>query len=227
LRLTEASSLKLSVGFSRGQTKQVRTADLPAVAPDSAADPAAEGVSGDTRRAEAESEPESVSGSVALTTQLRRDLAHKIGFSRGIRGGFSSAFETYDRYSYHLRWGGDATTAEAYTEYTDVENSDLDSDYTSWVSGLILSYPLVENIRLRLSTAYNIRENSGDVLEDADPQDVNNYETWTTRLSSSFELTKKIDFTTYFQHVERTSDDDQLAYKRDIVAANLRFSHQF
>ena len=52
-------------------------------------------------------------------------------------------------------------------------------------------------------------------------------ETLSIRLGSSMRLTKKTNFSAYAEHVDRTSDNEDLVYTLDIIGAALTWTHKF
>ncbi|MCK5850108.1 MAG: hypothetical protein KAH23_04270 [Kiritimatiellae bacterium] len=162
-----------------------------------------------------------------MHTQLRQNLSHELKYLRILRGGFKSAFEEVDTYSYRLEWKAGAASAEFYTELSEVVPSEEgENEYRNWASGVDAVYPIVSYIKLLLSSVYTMRMNEKGVA-DSDEEWLNDYNTWSTRMGTSFSLTKNIDFTTYVQHVDRTSDSETLEYERDTFAATFTFKHKF
>ena len=173
-----------------------------------------------------ESESATVSGAASLRTQLRRNLSHKLGYSRTLRGGFNSAFEQVDAYDYRIEWKGAASSVTLHSALKEVEpSSDSVNAYRDWSSGLEVSYPLRPYINLQFSSKYSVRQNRDTV--EGDEEWVYDYDTWSTRLGTSFAVTRKIDFTTYVQHVERYSNSEQLEYERDTISGVFTFRHRF
>jgi len=213
LRLTRATSVSLAAGYARGAVAGRRR------------DPTREEVE------EREEEPETITGSVELETLMRRDLTQTIRYGRAMRTGFSSNFEVTDTYRYELDWRGDLVSARAYSQLTEVDPSNRDeTDYSDWTSGLTVTYPLVNRpyITLNASTRYSVRDNSArGITVVTEPEQENDYETWDSRIGTSFGIARDISFTTYVQHIERFSDYEDLQYERDIFAAYFTYSHQF
>ena len=66
------------------------------------------------------------------------------------------------------------------------------------------------------------------VSSDPDTPDLtSDYQTWTIRLGTRMRLSKKTSFDAYAEHADRMSDNDDLAYTRDVIAANLTWTHKF
>ena len=218
VRLTDLSTLSFGLGYSAGVgaeraftgtgTETVTTQQVTA----------------------AESDIATATGHIKLRTQLRRNLAHSLGYARTVKGGFKTAFETVDKYEYRLTWDGYATKASAFSTLSIVEPSDINiREYDNWTSGVTVEYPLIRYVALHFLSSYAIRANTGTVIneENLPVEERFDHRTWTTRLGTSFDLTKKIKFDAYAMRVRRTSESDDLEYIRDIVAATLKYTHQF
>jgi len=218
LRLTDLSTLSFGLGYSAG------------VGAERAITGSGTGTVATQQVTAAETDVATATGFISLRTQLRSDLSHSLGYSRIVSGGFKSAFETIDKYEYRLTWQGYATKATAFSTLSVVEPSDLNvREYDNWTSGLTIDYPLTRSVTLNFLSQYAIRANTGTVVNEANlpVEERFDYTTWTTRLGTTFNLTKTITFNTYAARVRRTSDSDDLEYTRDIVAAILRYTHQF
>lgn len=210
LRLTGASTLKLALGYAVGYEAS-----------------AGNTVTNETSRNYRTGDQEALTFLASLQTRLTRDLMQELFYEHGLRGGFASSFEVFERYGYALNYQDAAWRARIYTTWTDVRpGDDTANDYTDWTSGVDIGLPLTRFVTLRGSTAYSIRGNSGDGDLGASELD-SDYETWNSLIGTEFPLTRKIRFSTYYQHVERYSDDQALEYQRDIFEALLTFTHQF
>ena len=178
-----------------------------------------------------DSDADSVSGvgSIMLETQMSPTLNQTVSYSRSMGGGYSSAFEVRDTLDYRLRWQGKLSSVQFYSTLSEVApTDDSDADYRSWITGLDVSYPLTHYITLIGSTSYSVRENEERVSSDDDELELSNdYDTWTSRIGTSFRLTRRISFRTYAEHTERISDEENLDYERDTVAAYLTYHRQF
>jgi len=173
-------------------------------------------------------------GSVSVKTELDRGLDHEIGFVRSRSAGFNSSFELSDRFVYRLNWKSeDMVSAGLFSEYGSVSPSESSlGEYIDWVSGVTASYPLTELIALNASSTYSIRQNKG--AEDPSGSELewmNDYTTWSSQIGTSFAVMKRerndVVFSTYVQHVERTSDSPLLEYNRIVFVATLTYTHQF
>ena len=190
--------------------------------------------------AESDSSRIAFTGGATLRTQLREDMYHTLRYDRGLRGGFSSAFEEYQTFAYDLYWQDALTKINVFSHMDDVLPSGIgDTDYRSWESGVRVVLPLTRIIKLDLQTAYTLRTNkeadeaeADEVLltqaaEDEVLERTNDYQTWTSRAGTSFAVTRRVRFNAYGQHVERLADAEALAYARDTIAATLTYSHKF
>jgi len=76
---------------------------------------------------------------------------------------------------------------------------------------------------------FSMRVNAdSDVAIDPETPDINSdYQTLSVRLGAEMPITRKTAFVTYAEHADRTSDNENLAYTRDIIAAILIWSHEF
>ena len=183
-----------------------------------------------------------MTASLSLQTQLSKSLAHVISYGRSQRAGFNSPFEIFSSYSYALAWKGELTSAGLFSGLSTVDPQSLTvSSYSDWQSGVNVSYPVYVNlpfvigeefgqyVRLSLSSTYDLRDNGDPPSgEAAEPEWSDNYTTWISRIGSSFPfIWADILFAAYVEHVERGSDNTQLAYRRDILAITLTYTHQF
>ena len=172
-----------------------------------------------------------VVGSVALKTQLGKDLSHSLSYARSQKSDFQSGIDITDDYAYSIRWAGGFWSAEAGTEYS-VTAPQLTTlaGYSDWITYLNLTYALTKWMTLFGNTSYDVRAN-GTVpvgsVGSTDPSVSSDYETWVTRIGTSFGLTKNVTFSTYGEHAARTSDSENFAYTRDTFEAMLVYTHEF
>lgn len=180
---------------------------------------------------ESDREPGAVIGGVSLQTQLSRDMSHALSYSRSQRNGFNTTFEVVDSLRYAFTWKGDFTSVVLSSQNDSVvPNAGAVNAYSSWRNAVAVSRELTKFMTLNLTSTYDMRQNKAiDIagVAGADVEWQNNYDTWLTRLGTSFGIMKELDFTTYIQHVERISDAPELDYKRDMVAMMFMYRHQF
>ncbi len=165
-----------------------------------------------------------------VKTYMREDLWHSLQYSSSVETGYRSAFEFVDSLEYRLEWHGQATTATFLSEYRAVEpDKSVFSSYNDWINQLDVYYPLTRVIELHGMVSYDVRENASPPLnEDLYlPETVSDYNTWVARIGTDFHVTKTIEFFTYYTHVSRDSDNEDLVYTRDIFEATFRYTHQF
>lgn len=187
---------------------------------------------------EGDSDQASFSASAALKTRMSKTTLQTISYDKGLRGGFSSAFEAHETYGYDFKWKGLASSVGLYSRYSFVEPSnDDETEYRDWISGINASYPLVSYITMMFSSTYSTRENL--YKETGSTSDTkwldefgivtthNDYSTWISSIGTSFAVTRSIKFSVSARHVERMSDIETLEYSRDIVTADLLYAHQF
>ena len=209
LPLTDASTLYVAIGVSSASAKSN-----------------SEIVEGEDQRTDDDSS--TATGSLQLRTQLSRTLHHTIAYNRGMRDAFNSEYEIYDTLSYRLNWQGDLSSASLFSNRSDVQPSGSeDWDYATWTTGATLSYPLLDWLSLRAATAYSTRKNESEFTDVEEPENSEDYDTWTSSIGTDFRIHKEITFSTSLTHYERISDYDDLAYTRDIFQAHLTYRHQF
>lgn len=189
--------------------------------------------SGSPRYGESNENPGTVIGGLTLNTRLNRRAAHQYGYIRSQRGGFNAAFEVWNEALYRFTWSGDFTTFKLSSRHSLVEtSSDITGDYLDWRNGIEISRELLAWLTLDFDAWYTIRENKTVASSDATGLDTdiewrNDYDTWMGRLGTTFNLTEKLDFRTYYQYVERLSESEDLEYNRDIFVAQFSFTHKF
>ena len=169
-------------------------------------------------------------GSLGIQSQLSPEWSHSLTAARAMRTGFESAVETADSAAYRLQWKGVFASAGFFSAYSVVDPSSEEvGGYSNWANGLDATYPLCSFANLEFSTGYDQRRNESPSREGAsvDPEQANDYSTWTSRIGTSFAVMEHLGFSTYFQHIERRSSSDSLAYERDIFAADLAYSYEF
>jgi len=186
-----------------------------------------------------DSADETVVGSLRLKTILTRELSQTMEVSRSRTAGFNSPFEIQDTASYGLEWKGEATSLRLSTALTRVDPGWKGvSSYSDWTTALDLAQPVyvglsfLDTVTLVLTSRYSVRNNGevpeGVALEALDPEWVEEYRTWTTRLGASFPFFfQDCSFSAYAEHTERTSDSGLLDYTRDTVEVTVVYSHQF
>ena len=163
-----------------------------------------------------------------IETRLRKDMTHSLGYERGVRGGFLSAFEEYDSLEYQISYAGAFTSASVFSRWSTVRPSAAAlNEYKDWTTGLTWTYPLSRSVDLRLTSTYSERENETVLVETGEVEWESDYSTWVTRVGTRFEVTRSIDFDFYAQHVDRTSESESLDYQRDTVAATFTYRHDF
>jgi len=172
----------------------------------------------------------SMVGSLSIETELSRSLKHRLEYSRSMTAGFNSPYMLSDTVGYHLNWTSDELiTAGLFSQYSKVSTGDARyGEYTDWNSGVNVALPVTSIVTLTFDTTYSIRENnniSDSLMTDVEMR--NNYNTWTSRIGTSFAITREVVFSTYLQHIERSSDYSQLAYSRDVFVAMFTYTHRF
>ncbi len=172
----------------------------------------------------------SLSARVGLGHQLSEQRSQRVGYQRTQSEAFTGGIDIRDELDYGLSWEGGLFPGSLTTRYSMYSPQDDDrSGYSDWMTALSLRNQLTRLIMLNFRTGYSIRMNDAPVGEiDPETPDINSdYETFTIRLGAGMRITRKTVFNAYVEHADRTSDNDDLAYTRDIIAATLTWSHQF
>lgn len=170
-------------------------------------------------------------GVLSLETKLSEEMIHSAGFERSQLGGYNSSFEVWNKFFYKFGWQGEYSSLTLETEHNSVEPSGInENDYTDWVNSISARHAVNRFCAVGLSTSYSMRMNkpgvaSGDEIRDLEWN--NDFDTWLIRADTTVALTKKIDFVVYYQHADRMSDADNLAYKRDTFETKLIYRHDF
>lgn len=171
-----------------------------------------------------------VVGSLRIDRTPNDRVSHAVLVSREQRGGFEAAFENINRLRYEARVKGRLTEVRARTQFRHVDPSyTIYGNYSDWDSELRLIHPLTRFADLVLSIEYLVRDNDApeEVGAALDLEDTSDYQTWISRIGTELAVTRKIKCDVFAQHVDRDSDDAELAYTRDVVAANVSYSHEF
>ena len=168
-------------------------------------------------------------GALSFTTEVSRQARQVIGASQSMSDGFNSGFDIQRRYWYHLDWAGELTRAGFRSDFLDSDPSgENDYRYTDWRNGIELGRYIYREVELVLTSEYAIRNN--DPVEDTegvDPTLQGDYETWVTRLGTRLPVSRHTHFTTYVEHAERFSDNEDLAFTRDTFEAYLTYTREF
>jgi hypothetical protein len=171
-----------------------------------------------------------LSGGFGLGHAISESKGQRVTYLRTQAEAFSGGIDVNDTLAYVFDWREGLFPGSLSTRYSAITPEDEDRNgYSDWATSLRLQHQLTRIIRLAFSTTYSVRSNDG-VSEElvAEAPDINDdYETLSLRLGSSMRLTKKTNFSAYAEHVDRTSDNEDLAYTRDIIGAALTWSHKF
>jgi hypothetical protein len=176
----------------------------------------------------------SVSGGIGLEHEISESKSQKITYQRRQTEGFSGGVDVSDTISYNYSWSGERFPGAFSTRYATLDPQEATrSGYSDWTTRLQLGHQLTRLLRLTFLTSYAQRKTDASAsaaaaATAAGTQDAtSDYDTWTVRLGGSMPLTKKTAFSTYVEHVDRMSDNENLAYTRDVIAATITWSHDF
>lgn len=178
---------------------------------------------------EEDRETSSLAMGIRLMNDLPGDRSQEFGYSRSLSESFEGGVDIMDVLSYSYRWSRSVLPGSFSTTYVSSDPQDGGrSDYADWTSRLDLRYRLTRKIRLNFALSYAMRMNDDVGVDDeGNPELSNDYETLTATLGTSFRLTRKSSFSAYASHVDRTSDNADLAYTRDMVGFDVVWAHQF
>lgn len=167
---------------------------------------------------------------IGLGHEISEDKTHRLTYKRSQSEAFNGGVDVSDALAYGLLWEAGLFPGSLTTTFSSFEPQDSGRNgYSDWSTGLSLSHQLTRLLQVTLGTAYAVRIND-DITGIVDPNtpDINSdYETWTIRLGAGMRLSKKTSFSAYAEHADRTSDNEDLAYTRDVIAATLAWTHKF
>ncbi len=175
-------------------------------------------------------------GSFALGARgrLTERVSHQLRASRRFDNAFEGGVEVRDAARYQIDWVRMLLPGNVYILYSGSapKLDALWSNYADLGIGTALSIPLTRRTAARFISNYTIR-NNGTLSEETPPEEVVNpttesdYATWVTGLSMGVRVRKKVSISGYLQHIERYSDNESLAYKRNIIGLSLNWAHRF
>lgn len=224
--LTDHTTLSLRVGASTGATRGSRG---------SRNETDEEGATVDVDRRDADDDVTVLTTSAELATQMTRYLSHAILYEHGLRGGFNSDFEEYDRWRYNVSYNRPGVNVRVFSEYNTVEPTGNDeSAYDEWNSGIEIRYPLLSFLDLTGSYVYTRRTNETQSPDEDDPAETrDDYYTRRVRLGTSVNIVTSLDtrqairWITYVERYERLSDLNELEFTRDTFETTLQYTHRF
>jgi len=172
----------------------------------------------------------SLSAGFELGHQISEEKSQTLSYDRTQTEAFEGGVDIRDLIGYRLQWDGGLFPGSLSTQFSMFDPQDEGrSGYSDWSTNVALQHQLTRLVRLRLSTMFSMRVNAdSDVAIDPETPDINSdYQTLSVRLGAEMPITRKTAFVTYAEHADRTSDNENLAYTRDIIAAILIWSHEF
>jgi len=173
----------------------------------------------------------SVFGGGGVEHDISETKRQKLTYLRTQAEAFNGGVDVNDQTEYEFVWSGGLFPGTFSTTFASSKPQDENRNgYSDWTTGLSLRHQLTRLLELSLSTRYAIRKNdtSSTAATDTTTPDLNSdYETLSVRLGMGMRLTQKMQFSTYVEHADRTSDNENLAYTRDVFAATITWSHKF
>jgi hypothetical protein len=156
---------------------------------------------------------------------MSKHLAHELLYRRGLRSGFNSSFETFDRFQYSIDYNRVGVGIRLFTDYDVVEPTDEINGYDTWIAGVAVDYPLMDFVDLDFSYRYNIRSDRTEVLDsDGDTaieESRRDFFDNIFRIGTSVALYRDVEIITYYERYERDSaggDRDSLRNTFQILA---------
>ena len=174
----------------------------------------------------------SLSGSLGLGHQISEERSQRITYTRTQAEAFTGGVDISDSLSYGLSWEGGLLPGQLTAAFTSLEpQGSTRNGYSDWSIGVALRHQLTRLLQLSFSTRYTMRINEaveeGSEIDSTTPDLYSDYETLAIRLGAQMPLTKKTSFNAYAEHADRTSESEDLAYTRDVIAATLTWTHKF
>jgi hypothetical protein len=168
---------------------------------------------------------------LGLAGQISETRSHRLQYDRSQDTGFvDSGIYNTDNLRYDYNWSGSRFPGRIETgisKSTPVGDSTF-GGYINWLSKLDLRHDLTRLTALYFRTSYEMRFNDDPTIELPDlPEVTSDYDTWITRIGVVVPLTRTINWDSYYEYSVRRSDDDRLAYTRNLVASFISWSHHF
>jgi len=174
--------------------------------------------------------PGTLSASLGLGHEISEQRSQRLSYERTQTEAFAGGVDVRDMIRYSLNWEGGLLPGGLTSQFAIFDPQDSErGGYSDWSTSLNLRHQLTRLLRLDFTTAYDMRMNDASTVPvDPDTPDLtSDYQTWTIRLGTRMPLTRKTNFDAYAEHADRMSDNDNLAYTRDVIAATLTWSHKF
>jgi len=223
--LMPRSTLSLGVGYSTGESYEEATSTTTTIA--------------------------TAVGTAALRTDLSPGVWHELTYSRTVGLDFNFPLAITDLYDYRIDRDREWVDMAVFTGLRVVTPARAEwAGYRHWYVGGEVSAQLSPFIILGGATTYRVQQNRAvpgegavyaegatnavDLATSAPPPDagideewLSDYATWVSRVTLAFLLTEDLVFETYAQYVERISENDRLAYEREIYGARFMYLHEF
>jgi len=179
---------------------------------------------------------ESSSGSLSATLGVAHEFSERhsqtLEYTRSQSEAFLGGIDIRDAVDYRLMWREGLFPGDLSASFSSFKPQDgTRNGYDNWMIGLSVSRELSRHVDFDFTTRYTIRSNDGvteTAQADADSPDLfADYQTFTIGCGLGARLTRKTRFRAYAEHADRTSDNEDLAYTRDVIGASLTWTHKF
>jgi hypothetical protein len=219
LPITDATTIELGAGLSAGSEARSGSASA------ADADSFVTAVDDDRNNANRNRDTTVLNANAKIRTDMSKHLAHELLYRRGLRSGFNSSFETFDRFQYSIDYNRVGVGIRLFTDYDVVEPTDEINGYDTWIAGVAVDYPLMDFVDLDFSYRYNIRSDRTEVLDsDGDTaieESRRDFFDNIFRIGTSVALYRDVEIITYYERYERDSaggDRDSLRNTFQILA---------
>jgi hypothetical protein len=177
-------------------------------------------------------ESSSMSASLGLSHEIAQTRSQRLSYQRSLTEAFDGGVDIADAIGYQYTWSSGLFPGSLSSSWSRFDPQDAGRNgYADWTTSLGMQHQLTRLLLLSLGATYAMRMNDGTTDAGAGEPALadisSDYETLTLSASTGFRVTRKTQLTLYASHADRTSDNDDLVYTRDIVGATLTWAHQF
>lgn len=172
----------------------------------------------------------SLTASLGLNHEISQTRSQRLSYQRSLTEAFDGGIDVADTLGYQYNWSSGPFPGSLSSSWSRFDpQATSRNGYADWTTSLSMQHQLTRLLRLSFGATYAMRMNddiaddTGDGLADIS----SDYETLTLSVSTGFRVTRKTMCSLYASHAERTSENDDLSYKRDTVGVTLTWAHQF
>jgi hypothetical protein len=226
--ITDATTIELSAGVSAGTEE--RSGSRSRVDADGDITPSVD-LDEDDRRLNRNRDTTRMNADAKIRTDMSKYLAHEFIYRRGLRSGFNSSFEEFDRFEYSIDYNRVGVGVRLFTDYDVIEPTDEVQGYNTWIAGVAVNYPLIDYVDLDFSYRYNIRSDRTERLdEEGDTtieENTRDFFDNIFRIGTSVAVYREVKVITYYERYERKSTGDERDSVRNTFQILASYSHEF